>query len=34
MNQIITACVICYRSRLEKVELGLEEIAVFRTGGF
>ena len=34
MNQIITACAIGYRFRLEGVELGLEDIAVLRTGGF
>ena len=34
MNQIIAACDIGNRFRLDKVELGLEEIGVLRTGGF
>lgn len=31
MNQIITACPIGYRFRLEEVELGLEDIVILRT---
>lgn len=34
MNQVITTWAIDYRFGLEGVELGLEDFAVLRTGGF
>jgi len=34
MNQIITACAISYRFRLEEIGRSLEDIAVLRTGAF